>query len=126
MKDHVAYAASKGAVDSMTQVMALELGPHGIRVNAINPTVVMTELGRRAWADPEKAQTMLSKIPLGRSVYICIYITGLKYMVRNKICIFYRFAEINEVVNAITFLLSDKSSMINGVQLPVDGGFLAT
>ncbi|XP_032518520.2 L-xylulose reductase-like [Danaus plexippus] len=102
LKDHVAYAASKGAVDSMTQVMALELGPHGIRVNAINPTVVMTELGRRAWADPEKAQTMLSKIPLGR------------------------FAEINEVVNAITFLLSDKSSMINGVQLPVDGGFLAT
>lgn len=50
----------------MTRIMALELGPHGIRVNTINPTVIMTELGRRAWADPEKAQAFLSKIPLGR------------------------------------------------------------
>ncbi|CAG4979972.1 unnamed protein product [Colias eurytheme] len=102
LKDHVAYCTSKGALDAMTRVMALELGPHGIRVNTINPTVVMTELGRRAWADPQKAQTMLSKIPLGR------------------------FGEVHEVVSAIVFLLSDKASMISGVQLPVDGGFLAT
>ncbi|XP_045448612.1 L-xylulose reductase-like [Melitaea cinxia] len=102
IKDHLAYAASKGAVDSMTRIMALELGPHGIRVNTINPTVIMTELGRRAWADPEKAQAFLSKIPLGR------------------------FGEVQEAVNAIVFLLSDNASMINGVQLPVDGGFLAT
>ncbi|XP_052740087.1 L-xylulose reductase-like [Bicyclus anynana] len=102
IKDHVAYAASKGAVDSMTQVMALELGPHGIRVNAVNPTVVMTELGRRVWSEPSKSQYMLSKIPLGR------------------------FAEVQEVVNAIVFLLSNKASMINAVHLPVDGGFLAT
>ncbi|CAH0719382.1 unnamed protein product, partial [Brenthis ino] len=102
IKDHVAYASSKAAVDAMTRVMALELGPHGIRVNAINPTVILTELGRRAWADPVKAQNMLSKIPLGR------------------------FGEVHEAVNAIVFLLSDKASMINGVQLPVDGGFLAT
>ncbi|XP_046959539.1 L-xylulose reductase-like [Vanessa cardui] len=102
IKDHLAYSASKGALDSMTQVMALELGSHGIRVNAINPTVILTELGRRAWADPQKAQAMLTKIPLGR------------------------FGEVHEAVNAIVFLLSDKASMITGVQLPVDGGFLAT
>nr|XP_034830820.1 uncharacterized short-chain type dehydrogenase/reductase y4vI-like [Maniola hyperantus] len=101
IKDHVAYAASKGAVDSMTQIMALELGQHGIRVNAVLPTVVMTELGRRVWSEPSKAQYMLSKIPLGR------------------------FAEVQEVVNAIVFLLSDKASMINAVHLPVDGGFLS-
>ncbi|CAK1547160.1 unnamed protein product [Leptosia nina] len=102
LKDHLAYCTSKGALDAMTRVMALELGPCGIRVNTINPTVIMTDLGRRAWADPVKAQTMLSKIPLGR------------------------FGEVEEAVNAIIFLLSDKASMINGVNLPVDGGFLAT
>ncbi|KOB73208.1 L-xylulose reductase [Operophtera brumata] len=86
LKDHVAYCASKGAVDSMTRVMALELGEHGIRVNTVNPTVIMTEMGRKVWSEPAKSKGMLSKIPLG----------------------------------------SSDASMISGVQLPVDGGFLAT
>lgn len=85
----------------LSQVMALELGPHNIRVNSVNPTVVMTDMGRLGWSDPEKAKDMLSKIPLGR------------------------FAEVEEVVDAVLFLLSDKASMCNGVYLPVDGGFLA-
>lgn len=63
---HVTYSATKGAIDAMTRVMALELGPHNIRVNAVNPTVIMTEMGRLGWSDPQKAQGMLSKIPLGR------------------------------------------------------------
>jgi len=50
----------------MTRVMALELGPHNIRVNTVNPTVVLTELGRSAWADPQKGGEMKAKIPLGR------------------------------------------------------------
>lgn len=50
----------------LKRCMALELGPLNIRVNAVNPTVVMTEMGREGWSDPERAQTMLSKIPLGR------------------------------------------------------------
>lgn len=66
LKDHVVYCGSKGAIDSMTRVMALELGPHGIRVNTVNPTAIMTDLGRRVWGDPEKSKLMLSKIPLGR------------------------------------------------------------
>ncbi|CAK1596086.1 unnamed protein product [Parnassius mnemosyne] len=102
LKDHVAYCASKGAVDAMTRVMAIELGPYGIRANTVNPTVVLTDLGREVWADPNKAQEMKSKIPLGR------------------------FCEVQEVVDVIIFLLSDKASMINGVQMPIDGGFLAT
>ncbi|XP_023197143.1 L-xylulose reductase isoform X1 [Xiphophorus maculatus] len=93
--------ATKGALDMLTKVMALELGPHQIRVNSVNPTVVMTKMGRLGWSDPEKAQTMKSRIPLGR------------------------FAEEEDVVNCILFLLSEKSSMINGVALPVDGGHLA-
>ncbi|XP_059804559.1 L-xylulose reductase-like [Hypanus sabinus] len=102
MKDHSVYSASKGAVDMLTKVMALELGPHKIRVNAVNPTVVMTAMGRIAWSDPVKAAGMLSRIPMGK------------------------FAELEDVVNAIIFLLSDKSAMINGVTLPVDGGFLSS
>jgi NAD(P)-dependent dehydrogenase (short-subunit alcohol dehydrogenase family) len=46
--------------------MAVELGPHGIRVNSINPTVVMTEMGKRAWSDPSKDGPMLARIPLQR------------------------------------------------------------
>ncbi|CAG9786190.1 unnamed protein product [Diatraea saccharalis] len=102
LKDHVVYCASKGAVDSMTQVMALELGPHGIRVNTVNPTVIMTAMGRKVWSEQSKREEMISKIPLRR------------------------FGEVHEVVNAIMFLLSDGASMISGVKLPIDGGFLAT
>ncbi|XP_056153325.1 L-xylulose reductase [Lampris incognitus] len=101
LRDHAVYCATKGALDMLTKVMALELGPHQIRVNSVNPTVVMTEMGRLGWSDPDKAKTMTSRIPLGR------------------------FAEVEDVVNSILFLLSDKSNMTNGVTLAVDGGFLA-
>ncbi|XP_046888809.1 L-xylulose reductase isoform X1 [Hypomesus transpacificus] len=101
LRDHAVYCATKGALDMLTKVMALELGPHQIRVNSVNPTVVMTEMGRLGWSDAEKARAMTSRIPLGR------------------------FAEVEDVVNSVLFLLSDKSSMTNGVMLPVDGGFLA-
>eukprot|EP01137_Pigoraptor_chileana_P019742 Opistho-2@81189 len=99
--NHTAYCASKGALDQLTRVMALELGPHNIRVNCVNPTVVMTDMGRLGWSDPAKAGPMLSRIPLNR------------------------FAEVSDVVNATLFLLSDRSGMVHGCMLPVDGGFLA-
>ncbi|CAI8054183.1 L-xylulose reductase [Geodia barretti] len=87
-------------MDMATKVMALELGPHKIRVNAVNPTVVMTDMGKMAWSDPVKSSNAMTQIPLGR------------------------FAEEADVVNAIVFLLSDQSSMLSGVTLPVDGGRL--
>lgn len=101
LPDHASYCASKGALDMLTKVMALELGPHQIRVNSVNPTVVMTDMGKKGWEDPEKGRPMLNRIPQGK------------------------FAEVEDVVRPIMFLLSDRSDMINGVQLPIDGGFLA-
>ena len=102
LPDHATYCASKGAVDQLTRVMALELGPHQIRVNAVNPTVVLTPMGKRAWEDPAKGEPMKARIPLNR------------------------FAEPHHVSQAIAYLLSPNSDMINGVVLPIDGGFLTT
>ncbi len=99
LQDHISYCSSKGAIDSATMVLALELGKYGIRVNAINPTVTMTAMGRQAWSDPEKSKPVLEAIPLGR------------------------FAEPEEVARPVLFLLSDDASMITGVALPVDGGY---
>lgn len=98
---HAAYCASKAALDALTRVMAVELGPYGIRVNSVNPVVTRTPMAERAWADPDKAARMRARIPLGR------------------------FAESGEVAAAIVFLLSDDASMIHGVCLDVDGGFRA-
>jgi len=66
LANHTVYCGTKGALDSITKVMALEFGPHNIRVNCVNPTVVMTNMGRIGWSDPAKADPMKSKIPLGR------------------------------------------------------------
>ncbi|CAG0899456.1 unnamed protein product [Darwinula stevensoni] len=99
---HTSYCASKAALDSLTRSMALELGPHKIRVNSVNPTVVMTDMGKLAWSDPDKSEPILNRIPLGK------------------------FVEVEDVVNAILFLLSDRSSMINGVHLPIEGGLFVS
>jgi len=101
LKDHLLYGATKAALDHMTKTMALEFGPKDIRVNAVSPTVVLTDMGRLGWSDPAKAGPMLARIPQGR------------------------FAEVEDVVDAVEFLLSDRSLMVNGHSLPVDGGFLA-
>ncbi len=99
--DHAAYCALKGALDQLTRVMAVELGPHGIRVNAVNPTVTLTPMGEMAWSDPAKSEPMRARIPLGR------------------------FARPRDVAHAVAYLLSDEAAMVHGVMLPVDGGFLA-
>jgi len=86
-----------------TKVLALELGPSGVRANAICPTVTLTDMGQRVWLDnPVKAAPMLSRIPLGR------------------------FLQPAEVSAAAVWLASDAASMINGVELPIDGGLLVT
>lgn len=100
LADHTAYCSSKGALDSLTMVMANELGRHGIRVNAVNPTVVLTPMAVKAWSDPAKSGPVLQRIPLGR------------------------FIEPEEVAETIAYLLGDGAAMVNGVMLPVDGGLL--
>jgi L-xylulose reductase len=102
LHDHAAYAASKAGLDQLSKVMAVELGPHKIRVNSINPTVVMTEMGKRAWSDPRKGGPMLARIPLQR------------------------FAECEDIASVVCFVLSDGAGMLNGLALRVDGGFWAT
>lgn len=100
-QDHLCYAASKAGLEGATRVMARELGPHGIRVNAVAPTITLTELAAEAWSDPVKSGPMMVRHPLNR------------------------FAEADEVAQSIALLLSGDSSMISGAVLPVDGGFLA-
>ncbi len=95
---HVAYCASKFAVIGLTKTLALEWGQHGITVNSISPTVVLTDLGKAAWAGP-KGEAMKAQIPSGR------------------------FAEPCEIAAAAVFLASDAAGMINGADLLVDGGF---
>lgn len=102
LPDHTAYCASKGALDQLTRMMALELGPFNIRVNSVNPTVTLTPMGELAWSDPAKSNRMMERIPLKR------------------------FARPRDVSEVIAFLLSDQACMLNGAILPIDGGFLVT
>lgn len=97
---HAAYCASKAGVIGLTRVLAFEWGGRGVRANTISPTVVMTELGRYAWSGPE-GDAFKKLIPAGR------------------------FAEPEEIAATALFLASDHSLMINGADIPVDGGFLA-
>ena len=98
---HISYASSKGAVDAMTRVSALELGKYNIRVNAVNPTVVMTPMSQWYWGRAEIGGPLLDAMPLNR------------------------WATEADCAGPIVFLLSDAASMISGVCLPVDGGFTA-
>lgn len=101
LKGHISYGSSKAALDNITRVSALELGQHGIRVNSVNPTVVMTPMSAWYWGRPEIQGPFLDTMPLGR------------------------WATEDEIAAPIVFLLSDGASMISGVSLPIDGGFTA-
>lgn len=95
---HVAYCASKGAIIAMTKVMALEWGKYGIRINAVSPTVVLTELGHKAW-DGAVGEEFKKEMPSER------------------------FAEPDEIAGVIAFLCSGAAGMITGHNLLIDGGY---
>ncbi len=97
--DRAAYAASKGGLVMLTRQLAVEWGPQGIRVNGVAPTVTMTPMAEMAWADPTRREAMRKKIPVGR------------------------FVDPSDVANAVVYLASPAADMINGVTLPVDGGY---
>jgi L-xylulose reductase len=96
---HISYGSSKAALDNITRCSALELGRYNIRVNSVNPTVVMTPISSGHWSQPHVAEPFLKQMPLGR------------------------WASEAEIAAPIVFLLSDAASMITGVSLPIDGGF---
>ena len=96
---HISYGSSKAALDNITRVSALELGRYGIRVNSVNPTVVMTPMSAGYWGREDISGPFLEAMPLGR------------------------WATEDEIAVPIVFLLSDGASMITGVSLPIDGGY---
>ena len=98
----LAYCVSKAAVDQMTRCAALELAPKGIRVNAVNPGVVRTNLHRRSGMDDTAyeafAEHSRSTHPIGR------------------------IGTPEEIANLILFLASDRAEWITGVTYSIDGG----
>jgi NAD(P)-dependent dehydrogenase (short-subunit alcohol dehydrogenase family) len=101
IQDHAAYCASKGALNALTQELALEWGRHGITVNAIAPTVVLTPMGERVWGAAEKGDPMKAKIPIGR------------------------FGKPREIAAACVYLASEAAGLCNGHILVLDGGYSA-
>lgn len=95
---HVAYCSSKAGIIGMTKVLAIEWAEHNINVNAISPTVILTELGKKAWAG-EVGEEMKKKIPARR------------------------FGYPEEVAAAALYLSSGASDLITGTNLVIDGGY---
>jgi NAD(P)-dependent dehydrogenase (short-subunit alcohol dehydrogenase family) len=102
LPEHYAYCASKAALVMATRVLALELGPRGVRANSICPTVVLTDMGVQVWGDEAKAAPMLARIPAGH------------------------FATPEHVAAAVAYLASPAAEILNGTELVLDGGYLAT
>lgn len=97
LADHLIYSSSKATVDHMARIQAFELGPFGIRVNTVRPTVVLTKLALEQW-DEKALEVMKNQIPLRK------------------------LATTKDVALAVSWLLSDEASMVTGSSLAVDGG----
>ncbi len=97
--DHAAYAASKGALNSLTKSLMAEWARHNVQVNAICPTVVLTPMGRKTWGPVEKSAPMLAATPLGR------------------------FGEPVEIADMALYLASTAAALVNGAILMIEGGY---
>ncbi|MFW6143823.1 MAG: SDR family NAD(P)-dependent oxidoreductase [Patescibacteria group bacterium] len=95
------YTASKGGVTAVTETMALELGPKGIRVNAIGPGIIATEMTQDMLSDDEQKRDLLERTPVGR------------------------IGKPEDIGAAAVYLASEEADFVNGVTLFVDGGWLA-
>lgn len=99
--DRTVYCGTKHAVEGFTKSMAIEWGPHGIRVNTIAPTFIRTPLGEQTLAIPERRAWIEDKIKLGR------------------------VGELTDITGAAVYLASDAASLVTGTSLLVDGGWTA-
>jgi glucose 1-dehydrogenase len=99
--NQVPYCVSKGGLDQLTKVMALSLAPHGIRVNAIGPGSIMTDILKTIATDKDAKRKLLSRTPLGR------------------------IGEPEEVAAVALFLASSEASYITGQTIYPDGGRLS-
>ena len=94
------YAASKGAVAQLTKALANEWARHGVNVNAVAPGYIRTDSTQALQDDPERYAQIVDRIPAGR------------------------WGEPDDLVGALLFLASPASNYVNGIVLPVDGGWL--
>ena len=99
LPDHAAYAASKAGLNGLTKALMTEFAPHNIQVNAICPTVVLTEMGRQLWSPPEKSDPFIAATPLGR------------------------FGEPVEIADMALYLASPASNLVNGALMMIEGGY---
>ena len=95
------YTVSKGGVRSFTEVLARDLAPHGVRVNAIAPGLMETDMTAGLRGRPQGTDWYTQRTPMARA------------------------GRAEEIVGPVLFLASDMASYVNGVVLPVDGGYLA-
>ncbi|MEL6958404.1 MAG: SDR family oxidoreductase [Pseudomonadota bacterium] len=100
-QDRAVYCATKHAIEGMTKSMAIEWGPHGIRVNTICPTFIRTPLGEQTLSIPERKAWIESMIKLGR------------------------VGEVEDIMGAVLLLASDAGALITGTPLIIDGGWTA-
>ena len=98
---HMGYNASKGAVRIATKSAAVQFAPYNIRVNSVHPGVLPPMRSSQTTSDPKIRKKMIAAVPLGRE------------------------GRVEEVAYANLFLASDESSYITGIEVPVDGGYLA-
>ena len=100
-KSRVHYLSSKGGVNMLTRGMALDLVEHGIRVNAIGPGAIVTEMTRPRWDDPAALVATNARTPMNR------------------------MGQPDELVGGVIYLLSDEASFTTGTTLYIDGGWTA-
>jgi NAD(P)-dependent dehydrogenase (short-subunit alcohol dehydrogenase family) len=98
---HMGYNAAKGAVRTLTKSAAVQFAKDGIRVNSVHPGIMPPMRTSKLTADPEIRERMLKAVPMGR------------------------VGGVDEVATANLFLASDEASYITGIEVPVDGGYLA-
>lgn len=96
------YEASKGGTTMLTRAMALALATHGIRVNQIDPGLIVTDLNRRDLEDPAQLAERLRRVPLGR--------VGTP----------------TDIVGAVLFLASEDAGLVTGASVAIDGGSTVT
>jgi len=101
LANQAAYASSKGAIEQLTKVLAIEWAPHNVQVNAIAPTYFETELTRPLFDDEERHDFITSRTPMGR------------------------WGQPHELAGAVIFLASRASDYVTGHSLAVDGGWTA-
>jgi NAD(P)-dependent dehydrogenase (short-subunit alcohol dehydrogenase family) len=101
IRDHAVYCASKGAVNQIVRVLALEWGALGVTVNAVAPTFIYTPGTAERLDDPDYRSAVVDRIPMGR------------------------VGAIADVAGAVVYLASDAAGMVNGAVLTVDGGWTA-